>query len=88
MGTFFKKIGGWLAGMALPYAIRLISKSPGKIGVAVKESIEVYDVIKDKSKDGVIDVKDLKDITPEVIEAFVAIFGLFNKKVEIKVKKE
>jgi len=85
--TIIKMILGWIAQIAIPKAIQALAKMPNKYGIATKESFEVYEKVKKYvNNDGLLDADEIKDLTPEIIEAFIALFNVFNKKLQIRIK--
>lgn len=91
MLAILKKIWGWFITFALPYGLKLLKKQAGKdtklgrIATSYKESEDVYLKIKEFTKDdGILDANEIKELSPEIVEAFVAIFNVVDRKFQIR----
>ena len=51
------------------------------------EKQEVDDKIM-KDKNGILDEQEIKDLSGETVEAIVAVFNFFGKKLEIRIRKK
>lgn len=87
--AILKSILGWVAKIAIPGLLKLLAKSNTKFGKLVKESMDVYDMVKSQtSDDGVLDEEEIQKLSPEVIQAFIALFNVIDRKFQIRIKKK
>ncbi len=83
----FKNLKGYIATALLPGLLNWLAKSDTKLGKATKEVKDVVDKIRN-DKDGVLDEKDIKELSTETIEAVTAILNLFGKGINIRIKRK